>query len=170
MDLQTHNRAAVTVRMRIEFLFECFIVISRALISQTSSVNWNDKVSHVCLFCKFSHFFFCFEAFYDQTFMFSRTDHGNYHRSHRNSIKPFAWTWVNLLTSVYPSSLGTLSSVVFYVFWILQWVFLFFSSLELPANLRDLLVNTRSISGKTHNKELRWFIYREMFTFLAVGT
>lgn len=48
--------------------------------------------------------------------------------------------------------------------------FLFFFSLELPVNLRDLLVNTRSLSGKTHgpNKELSLFIYREMFTFLAV--
>ena len=37
LDMQSRNRAAVTVRMRVESLFECFIVISRMLILPSSS-------------------------------------------------------------------------------------------------------------------------------------
>ncbi|CAH3030514.1 unnamed protein product, partial [Porites evermanni] len=43
-------------------------------------------------------------------------------------------------------------------------------SLELPVRLRELLVNARSLSGKPDDapdKDLRAFIYREMFSFLA---
>lgn len=42
--------------------------------------------------------------------------------------------------------------------------------LELPVRLRELLVNARSLSGKPDDapdKDLRAFIYREMFSFLA---
>ncbi|CAH3137991.1 unnamed protein product [Porites lobata] len=87
--------------MLVESLFE-FFVISRMLISQTSSVNWNDKIMEI------------------------------------NA-----------------EAIGSLSNL------------LHERGLELPVTLRDLLVNARSLSGKTHNKELRSYIYREMFTFLA---